>query len=340
MKLRIATRASDLALTQTRWVAARIREHAPDVEIEEITVTTKGDKVLDKPLAAIGGKGLFVSEVEALVVNGQADLAVHSLKDVPGDVDLAEGMDLVCLPVREDPHDVLLTRDGSDLDDLPAGVKVGTTSLRRIAQLSIRRPDLAYVNLRGNVGTRLRRLDEGEFHAIILAAAGLKRLGLLEGRPHRLLSTEACLPAVGQGVLAIEARADDARVKALLAPLEDARTRIAVEAERKLLRVLEGSCRVPMAGHATLSDDGSRLELTALVGSIDGRRVLTASGERYLGSSEREARIASARALGEDVAKMLLERGAREVMLEAESEVLAREKNDGLVRGRGPKWPN
>src|SRR5690606_26347984 len=161
-----------------------------DVEIEEVHVTTQGDKVLDKPLASIGGKGLFVSEVEAIVARGDADLAVHSLKDVPGDVELAEGMSLLCLPEREQANDVLITADGAELDALPAGAKVGTTSLRRTAQLKARRPDLRFETLRGNVGTRLARLDEGKFDAIVLAAAGLRRLALLDGRPHWVIPSD------------------------------------------------------------------------------------------------------------------------------------------------------
>jgi hydroxymethylbilane synthase len=256
MKIRIATRKSQLALVQTRWVAARLRESRPDLEVEEVAVVTRADKILDRPLTAIGGKGLFVSEVEGLVVRGEADIAVHSLKDVPGDVELPEGLDLVCIPVREDAHDVLLTRDGSELDELPTGAKVGTTSLRRVAQLRARRPDLEFGTLRGNVGTRIERLREGKFDAIVLAAAGLSRLGLLDQVPHQVLPIELCMPAVGQGTLAIEAHVADEALLALLAPLEDPVTRLRTEAERGLLRRLEGSCRVPLAGHARLSEDG------------------------------------------------------------------------------------
>lgn len=338
MKIRIATRASELALTQTRWVAARLRELSPDLDVEEIHVTTRGDKELERPLAAIGGKGLFVSEVEAYVANGEADLAVHSLKDVPGDQDLPPGLELCAFPGREDPRDVLLTRDGIDLDDLSAGARVGTTSLRRVAQLSVRRPDLHYVNLRGNVGTRLRRLDDGEFEAIVLAAAGLKRLGLLEGRPHRMLSTEICVPAVGQGVLALETRVGSAAGE-LVARLDRPDTRLCVEAERAMLRALLGSCRTPVAGHAEIDDDGHRFRLTAVVASIDGRRVLTASAERFR-SRGGAADVAIAREMGTEVAAALHAQGARELMLEAEAEVLRREAGGPTGAGRGPKWPN
>lgn len=338
MKIRIATRSSQLALTQTRWVAARLRELSPGLDVEEIHVTTKGDKELERPLAAIGGKGLFVSEVEAYVASGEADLAVHSLKDVPGDQELPDGLELSAFPGREDPRDVLLTREGLDLDDLSAGARIGTTSLRRVAQLSVRRPDLNYVNLRGNVGTRLRRLDDGEFEAIVLAAAGLRRLGLLDGRPHRMLSTEICVPAVGQGVLALETRIDS-DVGRLVAKLDVRETRLCVEAERALLLALSGSCRTPVAGHAELDEDGHRFRLTAVVASIDGRRVLTATAERFRGR-DAAVDVAIAREMGAEVAATLHAQGARELMLEAEAEVLRREAGGPTGAGRGPKWPN
>ena len=250
MKVRIATRGSELALTQVRLVSAALRAHTPDLEVEEVPVSTRGDRVTDRPLAALGGKGLFVSEVEAMVATGQADLAVHSLKDVPGDVELAEGMELVCIPARESPFDVLLTRDGRSLGELRSGARVGTTSLRRVAQLAAVRGDLVFDTLRGNVGTRLSRLHEGAFDAIVLAAAGLSRLGLLEREPHVVLDADVCLPAVGQGTLAIEAAGARDDLRRLLAPLEDRSARIETTAERAMLKRLEGSCRVPIAGHA------------------------------------------------------------------------------------------
>ena len=325
MKIRVATRRSNLALTQTRWFISQLQATHPGVEVEEIHVTTKGDRVTDRPLAAIGGKGLFVSEVEAYVARGEADLAVHSLKDVPGDVELAEGLGLVCLPPREDARDVLLTRDGSELMDLRAAARVGTTSLRRAAQLGAHRPDLAYVTLRGNVETRLARLDGGDFDAIVLAAAGLRRLGLLDSRPHYVLGPETCLPAVGQGTLGIEGRLDDARIRELLAPLDDADTRLATTAERALLKRLKGSCRVPMAGHATIAE-GGRLRLDAMVGSVDGQEILSASAEGYVASREDAARIAEAEAVGVGVADELIAKGAERLMRDAEAAVLRRER--------------
>ncbi len=333
MKIRIATRKSQLALWQTRWVAGRMRAHRPDLEVEEVGVVTHADKVLDRPLTAIGGKGLFVSEVEGLVVRGEAEIAVHSLKDVPGDVDFPEGLDLVCIPPREEPNDVLLTMDGRDLDDLPRGARVGTTSLRRISQLSARRPDLVFETLRGNVGTRLDRLREGKFDAIVLAAAGLHRLGLLATVPHRVLPIDLCLPAVGQGTLAIEGRVDDAATRTLLAPLEDDATRLRTDAERALLRSLLGSCRVPIAGHARFVGDGDgeekRLRLDALVASIDGKRVVRADAEMAIRGRALRACRDDARALGVEVADALRARGADAIMREAEAAVIAQEKARG-----------
>lgn len=338
MKLRIATRASLLATTQSEWVASRLREHEPTLEVELVTIETKGDRETKRPLAAIGGKGLFVSEVEALVMRGEADVAVHSLKDVPGDVELPEGYALACIPEREDPSDVLISKEGLTLDELPAGARVGTTSLRREAQLKARRPDLEVRTLRGNVQTRLRRLDEGDFDAIVLAAAGLKRLGLDASRALVSLPFDVCLPAVGQGTLAIECATARPELAALLAPIEDASARIRMEAERRLLRDLEGSCRSAIAGHATLSGDGQRLLLEGFVGSLDGRRPLRASSEIYL--REGAGRVEAAQGLGAEVAAMLIERGAPALMREAEADVLRREKsgNGGGQGGDRFKW--
>lgn len=326
MKLRVATRRSNLALTQMRAFTARIVALHPEVELEEVHVTTLGDRVTDRPLAAIGGKGLFVSEVEACVSRGEADFAVHSLKDVPGDVELAEGMALVCLPEREDPRDVLLTREGIDLMSLTAGARVGTTSLRRVAQLRVQRPDLNYATLRGNVETRLGKLDSGEFDAIVLAAAGLRRLGLLEARAHQVLDREVCLPAVGQGTLAIEARASNQALIDLLRPLEDPTTRLVTEAERELLRCMQGSCRVPLAGHATLDPVSGRMRLDGFVGGVETDETLSGCSEIYLNGRTQEARCDEARALGREVAEGLIARGAQRLMREAEAAVLRRER--------------
>ena len=327
MKLRIATRGSALALWQTRWVGSRLREAHPSVEIEEVPVVTRGDRVTDKPLYTVGGKALFVSEVEAVVARGDADLAVHSLKDVPGDQELAPGMDMIAHPAREDARDVLLTRDGNELMGLTAGARVGTTSLRRAAQLSALRPDLAYVTLRGNVDTRIKKLEDGAYDAIVLAAAGLKRLGYLEHVPHQILDIDICLPAVGQGTLAIEGRADDSRLGKLVACLEHDPTRLVTEAERAMLKALEGSCRVPIAGHAQLRDGGHRLSLRGMVGDIDGTKTLSASSDVFFDARDQRGRIEEARRCGVEVAEGLIARGARDMMRQAEVTILQRQRS-------------
>jgi hydroxymethylbilane synthase len=315
VKVRIATRKSPLALAQTRWVAERIRAAAranggPDVEVEEVQLVTEGDRVLDKPLAKVGGKGLFVSEVEAALGDGRAEIAVHSMKDVPEA--LAEGMILACVPEREDPRDVLVTPDGGDLFSLEAGARVGTSSLRRAVQLHRERNDLAFTVLRGNVGTRLRKLDEGEVRAAVLALAGLKRLGLDGDRKLVPLPIEQSIPAVGQGALGIEARASDAATLALLAPLEHGPTRIAVECERAFLARLHGSCTTPLAAHARFVD--GRFRVDAMVGAIDGSRVLVASDDVVL---DARAPIPAARAIGAAIADRLLAEGAEEIVKSA-----------------------
>ena len=265
MKLRIATRGSNLALVQTRWVGEQLRAVFPDVDIEEVHVRTKGDRIQDRPLAQVGGKGLFVSEVEAVVVRGEADFAVHSLKDVPGDVPLAEGMGILSVPVREDPRDLLVTVDGIDLESLERGAKVGTTSRRRMVQLQRQRPDLTFVPLRGNIETRVRKLREGQCDAIVLAAAGLARTGALETTPHVVLPPEVCLPAVGQGALAIEGALADDTLRARLGAIEDPTSRITITAERAMLQKLEGNCHSSIAGYARVAE--GRLELEAMVAS-------------------------------------------------------------------------
>jgi hydroxymethylbilane synthase len=258
---------------------------------------------------------LFVSEVEAVVVRREADFAVHSLKDVPGDVPLAEGMDILCVPVREDPRDVLLTVDGRDLHSLDRGARVGTTSRRRVVQLQRQRPDLGFVPLRGNIETRIRKLHEGQCDAIVLAAAGLARTGVLDRTPHVVLPPESCLPAVGQGALAIEGAIEDERLRAVLSTIEDRAARIRITAERAMLQKLEGNCHSSIAGHATLGD--GRLRLEAMVASYDGDQMLSASSDTYLDASAPDA-TAHAQELGEDVAAHLLSQGARELIRQAE----------------------
>jgi hydroxymethylbilane synthase len=314
VKVRIATRKSPLALAQTRWVGERIRAHRPDVEIEEVHLVTEGDRILDKPLAKVGGKGLFVSEVEAALTDGRAELAVHSMKDVPES--LADGMALVAIPEREDPRDVLVSRQGGDLFSLDAGARVGTSSLRRCVQLHRERNDLAFAMLRGNVGTRLRKLDEGEVQAAVLALAGLRRLGLdadLEKQGKlSVLPIETSIPAVGQGALGIEARAGDEAIRALLAPLEHRDTRIAVEAERAFLKHLHGSCTTPVAAHARFHE--GRFRMDAMVGALDGSRVLVASDDEVLDPRDP---LTAARAMGVAIAERLLAQGAAEIVASA-----------------------
>ncbi len=314
MKLRIATRGSNLALVQTRWVADQLRRHVPGLILEEVHVRTAGDRIQDRPLAQVGGKGLFVSEVEAVVVRGEADFAVHSLKDVPGDVPLAEGMGILSVPVREDPHDVLLTVDGTDLASLKLGATVGTTSRRRMVQLQRQRPDLAFIPLRGNIETRMRKLREGQCDAIVLAAAGLARTGMLDRAPHVFLPQDVCLPAVGQGALAIEGALRNEALCKQLKAIEDPTARIQITAERAMLQKLEGNCHSSIAGHASASD--GRLKLEAMVASYDGDQMLSATSDTYLDLGSPDA-IERARQLGDEVADHLLSRGADDLIRQA-----------------------
>ncbi|HJK97681.1 MAG TPA: hydroxymethylbilane synthase [Polyangiaceae bacterium LLY-WYZ-14_1] len=336
-RIRIATRESLLALAQTRWVAERLRALAPGLEVVEVAVKTQGDKILDKPLASIGGKGLFLKEVEEALLDGRAELAVHSMKDVPPDV--APGCVIAAVPEREDPHDVLVTVDGVELDDLEAGDKVGTSSLRRAAQLASRRPDLQYVTLRGNVQTRLRKLDEGKYRAIVLAAAGMRRLGLDVDRKHVVLGVDQSIPAVGQGALALEVRGDDEATRALVARLDDPVAAVQVAAERAFLSKLEGSCRTPIAGHATLEDGGARLSFRGMVASIDGQQVLTTSADRWLpDASDHEARVDVARGIGLEAAGAVLRQGAAEVIREAVAHQMRLEAQSNGGGARSGNW--
>lgn len=311
MRLRIATRRSPLALAQTRWVGARIKAHAPDVVIEEVPVVTKGDKILDQPLAKIGGKGLFISEVEACLVDGRADLAVHSMKDVPDE--LAPGMGILCVPEREDPRDILVTASGLQLSELPRGATIGTSSLRRSCQLLHARPDLRFAVLRGNVGTRLRKLDEGGYDAIVLAYAGLKRLGLDAERSLWPLPPETSLPAVAQGALGIEGDRERPELRALLAPLEDGDTRLAVEAERAYLSRLAGSCTTPIAAFARF-DQEHRMRMDGMVGAVDGEDLLRGAVDGWVDAPDRAAQLQLAMHMGVELAEGLLDRGAGELI--------------------------
>jgi hydroxymethylbilane synthase len=268
-KLRLGTRKSALALAQSNWVKEEIETHWPEVDIDLIKFTTKGDKILDVPLAKVGGKGLFVKEIEDALLRKDADIAVHSLKDVPSD--LPEGLEVTIFPSREDPRDALISRAKLRLEELPEGARVGTSSLRRIAQLKNVRPDLEVASLRGNIDTRLRKLDEGQYDAIILAAAGLRRLGLGK-RIIQLLEPEVMLPAVGQGALGIEFRSMDTEVRQILASIHHEETSICVRAERAFLFKLEGGCQVPLGAFAQLK--GETLEFEGMVGNETGTNII------------------------------------------------------------------
>ncbi len=263
----VATRKSALALAQTRAFVAELIGRHPGLEVEELHVTTTGDRVQDRALSEVGGKGVFIKEIEEALLERRADFAVHSLKDVPAE--LAPGLALACVPRREDARDVLVSRSGAPFGELPAGSRIGTSSLRRGVQLAAWRPDVEIVPIRGNVDTRLRRLREGAVDAIVLARAGLVRLGLAS-ETTELLDTTRCLPAIGQGALAIETRSEQAAVMELLAALDDAETRIAVYAERGVMLAVQGSCQIPVAAHAVR--DGAELWLRGFLAEPDGSR--------------------------------------------------------------------
>jgi hydroxymethylbilane synthase len=295
-RIRIATRESRLALWQAEHVAERLREAHPGAEISLVPMTTKGDQILDRALALVGGKGLFIKELEQALIEDRADIAVHSMKDVPAE--LPPGMALVAMLERADPRDAFLSHRYGRFGDLPQGALVGTSSQRRQCQLRHARPDLRTETLRGNVETRLRKLAEGQYDAIILAAAGLKRLGL-EDRITEFLDPQASVPAVGQGIVGIECRSDDATAQELCGALHHRGSGICVAAERAFARRLEGSCQSPIAGYAVLEGETVRLE--GLVGSPDGRQVFR---DTIAGHAEEAER------LGTNLAERLLARGA------------------------------
>lgn len=303
-KLVIASRESRLALWQAEHVRAALQKYYPACDVSILGMTTRGDQILDRSLAKVGGKGLFVKELEVALAEGRADLAVHSLKDVP--MELPEGFALPTLLEREDPRDAFVSNQYADLASLPAGAVVGTSSLRREASLRARFPHLIIQPLRGNLDTRLGKLDRGDYAAIILAAAGLKRLGLAD-RIRSTIALEESLPAAGQGALGIEIRADRTDVQAWLAPLHHVPTALAVTAERAVSRILGGSCQVPLAAFAQWSDAGT-LRLRAFVASQDGTRKLAADGEATPGT------LAEADALGVRVAQQMLAGGARDIL--------------------------
>ncbi len=299
-QIRIATRKSALALWQAEYVKAQLEHFHPGLQVELVPMSTQGDKILDTPLAKIGGKGLFVKELETAMLEGRADIAVHSMKDVP--VEFPAGLQLQTICPREDARDAFVSNQYRDFNELPAGAVVGTSSLRRQCQLKAIRPDLQIRDLRGNVNTRLAKLDQGEYDAIILAAAGLIRLGFVE-RIRTYLPVEQSLPANGQGAVGIECRSDDVRIQQLLAPLEHLPTRQAVLAERAMNRRLQGGCQVPIGAYAI--HQGDELWLRGLVGQLDGRHIIQA---------EVRGPATAAEQLGLSLAEQLLAQGAGEIL--------------------------
>ncbi len=300
--VRIATRKSALALWQAEYVKAQLTHFHSDINVELVPMTTKGDIILDTPLAKVGGKGLFVKELEVAILENRADIAVHSMKDVP--VDFPEGLGLAVICPREDPRDAFVSTRYKSLSDLPQGAIVGTSSLRRQCQLKAKRPDLVVRDLRGNVNTRLKKLDNGDYDAIILASAGLIRLAMAE-RIAEFIEPEDMLPANGQGAVGIECRTNDDTINALLAPLECSTTRIRVLAERAMNRSLEGGCQVPIGSYAVISTDEKEVYLRGLVGAVDGSELI---------ESNIRGAIDDAEQLGKQLARELLSRGADKIL--------------------------
>ncbi|TCK16815.1 hydroxymethylbilane synthase [Thiogranum longum] len=298
--LRIATRKSPLALWQANHVRDALLARHPELEVELVTMTTQGDKILDTPLAKVGGKGLFVKELETGMLEGRADLAVHSMKDVP--VEFPEGLGLAAVLPREDPRDALISNEYASIEGLPDGARVGTSSLRRQCQLRRIRPDLEVLDLRGNVNTRLAKLDNGDYDAILLAAAGVKRMGW-EERITELLAPEQFIPAIGQGAIGIEIRVNDARVRSLVEELNDGQTATRIRAERSLNEALQGGCQVPIAGYSEISH--GVIVLRALVGRPDGSEMV---------QGVISGRPEDAEELGRVLAEDLLSRGARQIL--------------------------
>jgi hydroxymethylbilane synthase len=298
--IRIATRKSPLALWQAEHVAERLEKIFPEVKTELVKMVTQGDKILDAPLAKIGGKGLFVKELELGILEGSADLAVHSMKDVP--VEFPEGLHLSAILNREDPTDAFVSNNYGSLEDLPAHAKIGTSSLRRQCQIKENFPDAEILSLRGNVNTRLAKLDAGEYDAIILASAGLKRLGM-SARITECLATSTSLPAIGQGAIGIESREDDSETNSMLKALHDEHTAIRVTAERAMNARLKGGCQVPIAGFAEIQ--GDQLVMRGLVGSPDGTLLYRA---------EKQGTFAQAEEIGIAIAEDLLSQGADKIL--------------------------
>ncbi len=300
-QVRIGTRGSQLALWQANYIKSRIEQAFPDVTVEIMTIKTTGDRITDRPLAAIGGKGLFVKEIEAALMEERVDLAVHSMKDMPGE--LPEGLTVGAIPERENPFDVMIAKDGQNLADYPQGAKIGTSSLRRGSQLKHARPDLEILPIRGNLDTRIKKLKAGEYDAIVLAAAGLRRLGQ-EKEITEYLNETTMVPAVGQGALCIETRENDAKMAPIMKALDHGPTRICVEGERAFLKQIEGSCHIPVACFGEIRDDETIL-LTAVVASEDGQEVI---------KETITSPVDTVKAKGRELAELLLENGGKRIL--------------------------
>lgn len=299
-KIVLGTRGSKLAIWQAEWIKKKLENAHKGITVELNKIKTTGDKILDVPLAQVGGKGLFVKEIEEAMLRGEIDIAVHSMKDVP--TEFPEGLHLAVICEREDPRDALISSEFSSLTDLPRGARVGTSSLRRSCQLLSIRPDLNILSLRGNLDTRLRKLEEGQFDAIILAAAGVKRLGW-QDRITEYLSTDISLPAIGQGAIGIECRRDDTEIHRIIETLNHNKSNICVSSERACLKKLEGGCQVPIAAHAELN--GEKLIIRGLVGSLDGKTII---------KSTIEGKSTDADSIGTTLAEALLAKGAKAIL--------------------------
>ncbi|QKS71881.1 hydroxymethylbilane synthase [Paenalkalicoccus suaedae] len=306
-KIVIGSRRSNLALTQTKWVIKKLEALGLPYEFEIKEIVTKGDKILDVMLSKVGGKGLFVKEIEQAMYDGEIDMAVHSMKDLPSVI--AEGLTIGAVPEREDPRDAFISNSGQPLAELPEGAIVGTSSLRRSSQVLMQRPDIKIQWIRGNIETRLRKCREEDYDAIILAAAGLSRVGWDSSIVSEFMSPETSVPAVGQGALGIECRADDQELLDLLAHINDENTARTVAAERSFLHTVEGGCQVPIAGYATLNDNND-VTLTALVASPDGKEVYK---ETITGSDPV--------AIGKQAAEKMLSEGAKELLDKVKAEL-------------------
>ncbi len=308
----IGTRGSALALWQAEWVKSAIVRHYPSLSVTLEIIKTKGDKILDVPLAKVGGKGLFVKEIEEALLNGRIDLAVHSMKDMPAEI--PDGLHIGAVPERETPNDVLISRHNLPFSKLPDGAKIGTSSLRRASQLLNARPDIVIESLRGNLGTRIKKLETENLDAIVLAAAGVKRLNL-EDKISEYIDTETLLPAVGQGALCIESRKNDPEINGILSKLDHSATHSIITGERAFLHRLEGGCQVPMAAYGTIN--GSEITITGIVAEIDGSKIIK---QVITGP------VTDAEKIGNELAERLIDMGAGEILDKLTQEINTNEK--------------